>query len=98
MSLDKSAPAREVSLRHAHAPGIDLPAPQPKPTSSSRQLESTVNLWDGGPTAAGVWECGPVSRGASCGRADGEREPVKAARGVQGEEVGLRAGHHEGVR
>jgi uncharacterized cupin superfamily protein len=56
LSLDQSAP---VSLRHAHAPEIDLPEPQPKPTSVSSQLESTMNLWDGGPTAAGVWECEP---------------------------------------
>jgi uncharacterized cupin superfamily protein len=38
---------------------MKLPAPQPKPTSSSSQLESAVSLWDGGPTVAGVWECGP---------------------------------------
>ena len=57
MSPDKNTD--KVSLRHAHAPEIDLPAPQPKPTSLSSQLESAVNLWDGGPTAAGVWECGP---------------------------------------
>jgi uncharacterized protein len=55
VSLDQNT----VSLRHAHASGIDLPAPRPKPTSRSSQLESTVNLWDGGVTAAGVWECGP---------------------------------------
>jgi len=40
---------------------MKLPAPQPKPTSSSSQLESAVSLWDGGPTVAGVWECGPGS-------------------------------------
>jgi uncharacterized cupin superfamily protein len=48
-----------VSLRHTRAPEIDLPAPKPKPTSITNQLESTMTLWDGGPIAAGVWECGP---------------------------------------
>lgn len=43
MSLDQH---NTVSLRHAHAPGIELPAPQPKPTSISGQLEATVNLWE----------------------------------------------------
>src|SRR5688500_15339642 len=49
----------DVSLRHIHAPHVDLPAPKPKPTSITNQFESTVTLWDGGPIAAGVWECGP---------------------------------------
>ena len=56
MSLNQST---NVSLRHAHAPGLDLPTPQPKPTSRTNQLESSVDLWDGGPTATGVWECEP---------------------------------------
>lgn len=43
VSLDQH---NTVSLRHAHAPGIELPAPQPKPTSISGQLEATVNLWE----------------------------------------------------
>jgi hypothetical protein len=46
-------------MRIAHAAEMKLLAPQPKPTSNSSQLESAVSLWDGGPTVAGVWECGP---------------------------------------
>src|SRR6476469_1820849 len=34
----------------------------------------------------------------SCGRFDSEGEPVEPSRCVHGEEPGLRAGHHEGVR
>ena len=46
-----------------------------QPTSSSSQLESAVSLWDGGPTVAGVWECGPgeftADRSRWCCRKDG---------------------------
>ncbi|WP_235624128.1 cupin domain-containing protein [Mycolicibacterium goodii] len=48
-----------VSLRHTPASGADLPAAQPKPTSKSNQMESSVDLWADGETAVGIWECGP---------------------------------------
>ena len=46
-------------LRHANAMTAELPEPQAKPTSVTNQFESTLNVWSGGTTHAGVWECGP---------------------------------------
>ncbi|MGV0745401.1 cupin domain-containing protein [Mycolicibacterium sp. XJ870] len=59
MSVNSNTHEALVSLRHAHAPEINLPAPEPKPTSRSNQLESTLSLWGDATTSAGVWECGP---------------------------------------
>jgi uncharacterized cupin superfamily protein len=46
-------------LRHDNAASVELPAPQPKPTSLTGQTEATLNLWSDDSTNAGVWECGP---------------------------------------
>jgi uncharacterized cupin superfamily protein len=46
-------------LRHDNAVTAELPEPQAKPTSLTGQLESTLNIWNGSATHAGVWECGP---------------------------------------
>lgn len=55
----KHAPA-SVSLRHAVVTAVTLPQPQPKPTSRTGQVESTLSVWEAGPhTSAGVWECEP---------------------------------------
>jgi len=48
-----------VHLLHNDSVTAQLPEPQAKPTSLSGQLEATLNIWSGGPTHAGVWECGP---------------------------------------
>jgi uncharacterized cupin superfamily protein len=49
-----------VSLRHVTADTVALPQPQPKPTSRTGQMESTLSMWEAGPdTSTGVWECEP---------------------------------------
>jgi len=49
-----------VSLLHVAADTVELPQPQPKPTSRTGQFESTLGVWEAGPhTSAGVWECDP---------------------------------------
>lgn len=49
-----------VSLRHVAAGTVELPQAEPKPTSRTGQLESTLSVWEAGPdTSSGVWECGP---------------------------------------
>ncbi|MGV9799086.1 cupin domain-containing protein [Mycobacterium sp. NPDC003449] len=48
-----------VNLRHVDATAVELPAPQPKPTSISGQLESSVDVWADDVAGSGVWECGP---------------------------------------
>lgn len=49
-----------VSLRHVTANSVVLPHPQPKPTSRTGQMESTLSLWEAGAyTSTGVWECEP---------------------------------------
>lgn len=40
----------------AHTP---LPAPAPKPTSLTGQLESLLPVWDEARATVGVWECEP---------------------------------------
>lgn len=40
-------------------PGVDLGAPQPKPTATTPGLtEATLPVWSGGKIETGVWECG----------------------------------------
>ena len=37
-----------------------MPTPQPKPTSSTGQTESTLNVWEPWPNiSVGIWECEP---------------------------------------
>jgi uncharacterized cupin superfamily protein len=49
-----------VALRHHAAGAVQMPAPQPKPTSRTGQHEATLSLWESGArTSAGVWECEP---------------------------------------
>ncbi|MEV7795921.1 cupin domain-containing protein [Streptomyces sp. NPDC087512] len=45
----------------ADAPGADLPAVRPKPTSTTGQQETTRPLWRSpdGLVEVGVWECDP---------------------------------------
>ncbi|MGV0813175.1 cupin domain-containing protein [Mycolicibacterium boenickei] len=48
-----------VNLHHVDATSVELPEPQPKPTSISGQLESAIGVWADAVTDTGVWECGP---------------------------------------
>jgi uncharacterized protein len=48
-----------VNLHHVDATTVELPEPQPKPTSVSGQLESAISVWADAVTDTGVWECDP---------------------------------------
>lgn len=48
-----------VSLLSVTATTVEMPEPQPKPTSVSGQLESLLELWGDAVTDTGVWECDP---------------------------------------
>ncbi|MGV0808041.1 cupin domain-containing protein [Mycolicibacterium setense] len=48
-----------MKLLQIDAGTAELPEPQPKPTSLSGQLESSVSVWADTVTDTGVWECGP---------------------------------------
>ncbi|PEG62823.1 cupin domain-containing protein [Mycolicibacterium boenickei] len=48
-----------MSLLSVAAATVEMPEPQPKPTSVSGQLESSLELWGDAVTDTGVWECGP---------------------------------------
>jgi uncharacterized cupin superfamily protein len=55
-----STAGETVTLRHINADAVTLPAPVPKPTSRTGQVESTLGVWHAEPpTSSGVWECGP---------------------------------------
>jgi uncharacterized cupin superfamily protein len=48
------------SLRHVNAAVVALPRPQPKPTSRTGQVESTLEVWGAdSDIETGVWECEP---------------------------------------
>lgn len=53
------ASSTTLGLRHVASTDAVLPDPVRKPTSRSGQLEATLNVWQSGSTATGVWECGP---------------------------------------
>ena len=46
-----------MSLLSVTATTVEMPEPQPKPTSVSGQLESSLELWGDAVTDTGVWEC-----------------------------------------
>lgn len=46
-----------VSLLSVTATTVEMPESQPKPTSVSGQLESSLELWGDAVTDTGVWEC-----------------------------------------
>lgn len=48
-----------VSLLSVAAATVEMPEPQPKPTSVSDQLESSLEVWGDAVTDTGVWECDP---------------------------------------
>ncbi|MBX8688948.1 DUF861 domain-containing protein [Mycobacterium porcinum] len=48
-----------VKLFAVAATTVELPQPQPKPTSVSGQLESSLEVWADAVTDTGVWECDP---------------------------------------
>ncbi|MUL81151.1 MULTISPECIES: cupin domain-containing protein [unclassified Mycolicibacterium] len=48
-----------MKLHQVDATTVELPEPQPKPTSVSGQLESSIEVWADAVTDTGVWECGP---------------------------------------
>jgi uncharacterized cupin superfamily protein len=48
-----------VKLLQVDAAKVEMPEPQPKPTSLSGQLESSLGVWADAVTDTGVWECGP---------------------------------------
>ncbi|MDF3337324.1 cupin domain-containing protein [Mycolicibacterium septicum] len=48
-----------MSLLSVTATTVEMPEPQPKPTSVSGQLESSLELWGDLVTDTGVWECDP---------------------------------------
>lgn len=59
MSAESSNLRTPVRLHHVHTADTELPAPEPKPTSRTNQLESTLDVWAAGTLSTGVWECGP---------------------------------------
>ncbi|MDX1871136.1 cupin domain-containing protein [Mycolicibacterium sp. 120266] len=59
MSAESNSLPTAVRLHHVHATVTELPTPEPKPTSRSNQLESTLDVWSAGALSTGVWECGP---------------------------------------
>lgn len=59
MSAESSNLRTPVRLHHIDATETELPAPEPKPTSRSNQLESTLDVWATEALSTGVWECGP---------------------------------------
>ncbi|MFV8166043.1 cupin domain-containing protein [Mycobacterium sp. 134] len=46
-----------MSLLSVAATTVEMPEPQPKPTSVSGQLESSLEVWGDAVTDTGVWEC-----------------------------------------
>ncbi|MDH6196887.1 putative cupin superfamily protein [Mycobacterium frederiksbergense] len=46
-----------MNLRQIDTATVELPEPQPKPTSRSGQLESAISVWADDATDVGVWEC-----------------------------------------
>lgn len=48
-----------MSLLSVAAATVEMPEPQPKPTSVSDQLESSLEVWGDAVTDTGVWECDP---------------------------------------
>lgn len=48
-----------VKLLQVDTGTVELPEPQPKPTSLSGQLESSLSVWADAVADTGVWECGP---------------------------------------
>ena len=48
-----------MSLLSVATTAVEMPEPQPKPTSVSGQLESSLEVWGDGVTDTGVWECDP---------------------------------------
>jgi uncharacterized protein len=57
--MTTEANEQAVILHHCRADTVELPEPQPKPTSRTGQRESTLNVWSDDSTYTGVWECGP---------------------------------------
>lgn len=52
-------PSEPVALRHQAADRAELPPAEPKPTSLTHQLESTLSAWSDSTVNVGIWECEP---------------------------------------